>query len=492
MKKPNSKARTKKTKSPNSGQPEKLICSEFQGKSVEVTFSRINLSGDAGSLLIREAELATGIMKRLSNCFTDNRDQLMVVHKLETQVRQRITGLLHGCPDHNDHDELCREPSFELLVDEPGIVREDCKPLGTRSTMRRLDEANRQVADGEQKKLEFNQDQHDYQLLEDSVEWIRRLKSKLLIIDMDATADQLYGNQVGGAWNGFYRYKCLLPLLAFVGPNPVYCRTRAGDVDGSLGTAEALNKIVPFYRQRFPEKLPIFRADGGFNRPELICTCHEMGLHFAIGLAKNDALMAQITPQIKRVKKSSLSSGKTKRVFTEFNWTTGNGSWGGQLFRVIAKVEYINTNNHRKLNVRFMVTNLDKKFGGARKLYTKLYCGRGDAENRIQENQYELFGSRVSAHNLEANQMRLNFAVCAHKVANAIRTIGFRDTKLASAKSSTIRRKILKTPAIIKHSCRRVWMDFSTEFASKDLFVQAIKRFMNYGSRRRGLTEGVG
>ena len=52
------------------------------------------------------------------------------------------------------------------------------------------------------------------------------------------------------------------------GPNPIYCRTRAGDVDGSLGTVEALEKIVPFYRQAFPNKLPIFRADGGFNRPE--------------------------------------------------------------------------------------------------------------------------------------------------------------------------------------------------------------------------------
>ncbi len=216
-----------------------------------------------------------------------------------------------------------------------------------------------------------------------------------------------------------------------------------------------------------------------------------MGLHFAIGLAKNNALMEKIAPQIKRVKELSLSSGQTKRVFTEFDWTTSNGSWGGESFRVIAKVEYINTNHHRKSNIRFMVTNLDKTFGGARKLYTKLYCGRGDAENRIQENQYELFGSRVSAHNLESNQMRLNFAVSAHKVANTIRTIGFRGTKLASAKSSTIRQKILKTPAIIKQSCRRVWVDFSEEFTNKDLFVQAIERFMDYGSRRQGLTEGV-
>ncbi len=161
MKKPNPKARKRKTKSSNSVQSEKLICSEFQGKSIEVTFSPINLSGDAGSLLVREAELSTEIMKRMSNCFTDNRDQRMVVHKLETQVRQRITGLLHGCADHNDHDELCRDSTFELLVAEPGIVRENCQALGSRSQMRRLDEANRLVADGDQKKLEFNQDQFD-------------------------------------------------------------------------------------------------------------------------------------------------------------------------------------------------------------------------------------------------------------------------------------------------------------------------------------------
>ena len=247
MKKTNRKVHKRKTKSSNTGQPEKLICSEFQGKSVEVTFSLINLSGDAGSLLIREAELATGIMKRISNCFTDYRDQRMVVHKLETQVQQQIAGLLNGYPDHNDHDDLCRDPSLELLVAEPDIARENCEALGSRSQMRRLDEANRLVADGEQKKLAFNQDQFDQQLMEGSVEWIKRRKDKFLIIDMDATADRLYGHQIGGAWNGFYQYKCLLPLLGFIGPHPILCRTRAGDVDGSLGTAEALDKIVPFY-----------------------------------------------------------------------------------------------------------------------------------------------------------------------------------------------------------------------------------------------------
>ena len=85
-------------------------------------------------------------------------------------------------------------------------------------------------------------------------------KSKFLIIDMDATADQLYGNQVGGAWNGFYRYKCLLPLLAFVGPNPIYCRTRAGDVDGVIRHRGSVEQDCTILSTTIPRKNFLFFA----------------------------------------------------------------------------------------------------------------------------------------------------------------------------------------------------------------------------------------
>jgi len=42
----------------------------------------------------------------------------------------------------------------------------------------------------------------------------------------------------------------------------------------------------------------------------------------------------------------------------------------------------------------------------ARHLYEKVYCARGDMENRIKE-QFTLFADRASAETMRANQMRM-------------------------------------------------------------------------------------
>src|SRR5256885_14442214 len=46
----------------------------------------------------------------------------------------------------------------------------------------------------------------------------------------------------------------------------------------------------------------------------------------------------------------------------------------------------------------------------ARHLYEKLYCARGDMENRIKECQLDLFSDRTSTKTMRANQLRLWFA----------------------------------------------------------------------------------
>ena len=46
-------------------------------------------------------------------------------------------------------------------------------------------------------------------------------------------------------------------------------------------------------------------------------------------------------------------------------------------------------------NPRYVVTNLD---GAGQELYDTLYCQRGEMENRIKEQQLNLFADRTSCH----------------------------------------------------------------------------------------------
>ena len=61
----------------------------------------------------------------------------------------------------------------------------------------------------------------------------------------------------------------------------------------------------------------------------------------------------------------------------------------------------------RGANPRYVLTNLS---GAPQRLYERVYCARGDMENRIKEQQLDLFADRTSCHRWWANQFRLLLA----------------------------------------------------------------------------------
>ena len=64
----------------------------------------------------------------------------------------------------------------------------------------------------------------------------------------------------------------------------------------------------------------------------------------------------------------------------------------------------------------------------ARHLYEKLYCARGEMENRIKECQLDLYADRTSAKTMRANQLRLWFAAIAYVLICALRRMGLAHT----------------------------------------------------------------
>ncbi len=123
-------------------------------------------------------------------------------------------------------------------------------------------------------------------------------------------------------------------------------------------------------------------------------------------------------------------------------------------------------------NPRFVVTSLSVEQFDARTLYEQQYCGRGDMENRIKEQQLYLFADRTSAATMRANQLRLWFSSVAYTLMNALRRLGLKGTKLARAQCNTIRLKLLKIGAQIKVTVRKVWVSLSESYPYQQLFKQ--------------------
>src|SRR5690606_21648537 len=109
-----------------------------------------------------------------------------------------------------------------------------------------------------------------------------------------------------------------------------------------------------------------------------------------------------------------------------------------------------------KANPRFVVTSLKSSEVTARRLYERLYCARGDMENRIKECQLDLFADRTSTGSMRANQLRLWFASLAYVLLCALRRIGLAHTRFATATCGTLRLRLLKIGALVKTSVRRI------------------------------------
>lgn len=94
-------------------------------------------------------------------------------------------------------------------------------------------------------------------------------------------------------------------------------------------------------------------------------------------------------------------------------------------------------------------------------LYEDEYCARGDMENRIKEQQLQLFADRTSAATMRANELHLWFSSVAYTLLLALRRLGLKGAELAKAQCGTIRLKLLKIGAQIRVTVRKVWVSLA-------------------------------
>ena len=192
--------------------------------------------------------------------------------------------------------------------------------------------------------------------------------------------------------------------------------------------------------------------------------CEEKGVDYVLGLARNERLRERIDEAMQRAAQTQQQTGQPARVFTEFDYRTRRSC--SRARRVVAKAEQL----AGKENPRYVVTSLDAESGPAQQLYEQLYCGRGEAENRIKE-QLSLFSDRMSTQTLRANQLRLYLSSLAYVLMAALRRLGLEGTVWARAQTETIRRGLLKIGAQVKVSVRRVYLLLAGGYPYEESFA---------------------
>ena len=415
---------------------------------VEARFDGGDITSDGGVLLLRQADRLTGLSDSIARALSDPRRQASCDHDVPGLVRQRLYAIALGYEDLNDHDGLRQDVALQTAVERD-------QWLASASTLCRFENrADRETA----WRL------HEV-LLDQFIASFKRAPKKL-ILDFDATDDPVHGEQDGRFFHGYYRHYCFLPLYVFCGHQLLVSYLRPSNIDGAKHGWAILSLLVKRLRQVWPKVRIIFRGDGGFCRWKMLrwCDHHEVG--YIIGLAKNKRLNRLTASLQDEAAACFAATGHKVRWFTDFQYAAR--SWDGAR-RVIAKIEH----SKHGVNPRYVVTNLE---GDAKQLYDKLYCVRGDMENRIKENQLDMFGDRTSCQHWWPNQFRLLLASLAYTLIEAIRRIALKGTELANAYVGTIRLKLFKIGAVILKNTRRIRFLLASGCPYKELYFLAANR----------------
>lgn len=433
-----------------------LLFPELFDRPLTAQFDVPNASSDGGAVLLKAADRRLGLIPRLAGALVDERQRGKVRHGLADLLGQRIYGLALGYEDANDAARLADDPIHKLLLGRDPVTGD---ALASQPTLSRFEN---DVTRGEllamsEALFETVLDRHAR----------RRRKVRRITVDLDVTDDPTHGAQQLAFFNKFYDSWCYLPLEAFLTfdreREQFLCAAalRPGNAPTQQGALTFLKRIVGRLQERFPKARILVRLDGGFAEPELFEFLDEVGVDYVVAIAKNQVLERQAELDLIIARVLSEASGQTEHVYTDFAYAAG--TWDHER-RVVCKAEVVRLDRREpRLNPRFVVTNLT---GKAQRIYERIYCMRGEVENRIKE-LFDVALDRTSCTKFRANQLRVLLAAAAYVLLQELR-LAARGTAWARAQVATLRLELLKIGVQVSASTRRLVLRLPTAFPYRD------------------------
>ena len=423
-------------------------------KPIIAKFDQPHASSDGGAILLKAIDDRLGLTWRLASAIHDRRQAGKVAHPLRDLLRQRVFGLACGYADCNDAARLVDDPIHKLLLDRDPL---EGAGLGSQPTLSRFENA---VGRADLYRLGT--------ALADAVLMFHRERLgedvRLITIDLDATDDPTHGQQEFALFNGYYDTWCYLPLIATVTFNTeplqhvIAALLRPGTGAATRGVRGLLRRLFIKLRTLFPRARLRVRADAGFADATLLAFLDAAEVEYVLGLAGNRRLDKRVRRLLGRARLQARTTGETATLYGETRYAARR--WDRKR-RIIMKAEVLcYPGRSRKDNPRFLVTNLPHR---PATVYTRLYCGRGDMENRLKELQHGVATDRTSCSRFAANQLRLLFSVAAYALFQTLQIFA-RLTGLGAAQVGTLRQQLVKVAVWVERSVRRIVLHLPQAF----------------------------
>lgn len=413
--------------------------------NIRYTFDGGSLSSDTGLVLFREFDERLHFSRLISEAIDHLDTRKAPDHRNSSLLMQKIYQLLAGYEEDVAANHLTHDPVFTQLLAKDA--------LASQSTFSRLfhrmDEPFLQALE------KVNQ-----QLL-DKVH--RHRKAKGLIIDLDSTHADTFGDQEETAFNGHYQTVGFHPLVAFDGLTGDFLKAklRPGNVYTSNGVVPFIEETIQHYRRSFPDTAIFIRADSGFAVPDLYDLCEREGIFYLIRL-KHNATLQKIG---NKCHPNTEIEDVTEResLYAEEEYQAA--SWKKPRTIVMHSVREAGTLLYSHAT---FITNFPLAVFSPKKLI-QIYRKRGTMENFIKEAKSGFGMDQMKSHDFQANQARLMMSLLAYNFSNWLKTLCF-PKEHQGAQISTIRTKLIKVASKFVTSGRYYFYKLSKHFVYKDLF----------------------
>lgn len=431
-----------------------LLFPDMFSKPSVVQFDQRQGSSDGGAILLKAAERRYGLIGGLAGCLEDKRQAGKIEHSLRELLAQRVFSIACGYPDANDSARLGADPIHKMLLDRDPVTGLD---LASQPTLSRFENS---VGPRELYRMG---EALATSVIERHAQRLRN-RARLVTIDLDPTDDPTHGAQQLSFFNGHYDTWCYLPVMGFVSFNDeaeqYLCAAvlRPGNATAPAGAVGILRRLLMIVREFFPGVRIRIRLDGGFAHPALLDFLDaEPKLEYVVAMAKNAVLERKTEEAMQYARALSGITRQTEHVYDEVNYAAR--SWKRER-RVLLKAEVVyGEGKEPKDNPRFVITNMAQS---PQWLYEKVYCLRGDIENRIKE-LHALEIGRTSCSRFWANQFRVLLTAAAYILMQELR-LRAAGTNCARAQVWTLRERLLKLGARVVVSVRRMVLHLPASF----------------------------
>ena len=412
----------------------------YQNRALVVKFSDLELSSDAGILLVRQVEEQLQLSQTIASCIEDWRAPDKTIHSLSQLVSQRVYQLIGGYEDANDSNQLCHDPIYKIVCGRLPKAGEDL--LASQPTMSRLENHLSKSAVAAIRRAFIERFIARYQEPPEKI-----------VLDIDGWDALTHGHQQLSFFHGYYGHRIYFPVLINEADSgfPLVLQLRAGNTHAGKGVAGILRWLFWRLKRAWPGVEIILRADAGFSLPEILRVCERSGVGYVIGFSSNAVLKRKIDYLLDQARVVACLSGEKARLFDDVYYAAG--TWE-EPRRLVMKAEWLK----KGPNPRFVVTNMDLP---SQELYDQFYVQRGaDSEHRIKELKLGIQADRLSCSNFVANQFRLLLAQAAYVLMLGLRQAAV-GTRLAEAQVERLRLTLIKTAARVKVSVRRVLVELA-------------------------------